>query len=383
MRLTRALSLALAFSTATFSNPLAPAASGPEPARGADIGWLSQLESNGQIFRDSKGTPTNGLDLLKGVGVNSVRLRVWVNPADGWCGKNDVVKMAKRAKDKGFRVMIDFHYSDSWADPGKQNKPAAWSSHNLDQLKADVASHTTEILKALKDSGVTPEWVQVGNETNDGMLWEEGRASKNMAGFAALVLSGSKAVKATFPNAKVIVHISNGYDNTLFRWIFDGLQSNGAQWDVVGMSIYPDTATWRTTETQVLSNMRDMVSHYGKDVMISEIGIEWWDVDSSYALIKKLMADVSALPNNRGLGVFYWEPLAPSGWNGYQKGTLDNSGKLTKALDAFKELMPSSTSPRASIHLAPTRGDAHDAIGRIEPPSPSNRIDLSPTFRSP
>lgn len=333
-----------------------------EPARGADVGWLSQMESSGRTFRDRQGRTGDLLRILRDEGINSIRLRVWVDPKDGWCGKADVVKTAMRAKALGFRIMIDFHYSDSWADPGQQTKPAAWSSHPIEQLKSDVAAHTIDVLKTLRDSGVAPEWVQVGNETNDGMLWEEGRASKNMANFAALVQSGSKAVKSVFPDAKVIVHISNGFDNALFRWIFDGLAKNGVEWDVVAMSLYPEPEDWRARSNQCLANMKDMVSRYGKKVMVTEVGMSWTAADSCYALLKKLQADVASLPNGSGLGVFYWEPQCHNGWNGYQKGAFDNTGKPTRAMDAFRELATSGVIRGPSIPVVSESG--FDALGR-------------------
>lgn len=347
-----------------------------EPARGADVGWLSQMESSGRTFRDRQGKAGDLLQILKGEGINSIRLRVWVDPKDGWCGKADVVKAAMRAKTLGFRIMIDFHYSDSWADPGQQTKPAAWKSHTIEQLKADVAAHTTDVLKTLRDSGVAPEWVQVGNETNDGMLWEEGRASKSMTNFAALIQSGSKAVKSVFPDAKVIVHISNGYDNSLFRWIFDGLKKNGAEWDVVGMSLYPEPDTWRTLEAQCLANMKDMASRYGKPVMITEVGMSWTAADSCYALLKKLQADVASLPNGSGLGVFYWEPQCYNGWNGYQKGAFDNTGKPTRAMDAFRELATSGVIRRPTTSVVSEFGI--DALGRNVRSTRMGRLEVLP-----
>lgn len=340
----------------------APSATPPEHARGADVGWLSQMESSGRTFRDRNGQSGDLLQILKGEGINSIRLRVWVDPKDGWCGKADVVKAAMRARKMGFRLMLDFHYSDSWADPGQQTKPAAWRSHTIDQLKADVAAHTIDVLKTLRDSGAAPEWVQVGNETNDGMLWEEGRASKSMANFAALVQSGSKAVKSVFPDAKVVVHISNGHDNSLFRWIFDGLKKNGAEWDVVGMSLYPEPDTWRNLEAQCAANMKDMASRYGKQVVISEVGMGWSAADSAYALLKKLQSDVASLPNASGLGVFYWEPQCYGGWNGYQKGAFDNTGKPTRAMDAFRELATSGIRIRQTKSVTTESGV--DALGR-------------------
>lgn len=164
------------------------------------------------------------MKLVQSLGVDAVRLRVWVNPQNGWCNQDDLLVKARRAKHLGMRLLIDFHYSDTWADPGQQNKPAAWSTLSFSELKAAVASHTTSVLQLLKDNGIQPEWVQVGNETGNGMLWEDGKASVNMANYAALNNAGYDAVKAILPNSKVIVHLQNGQDNSLFRWLFDGLK---------------------------------------------------------------------------------------------------------------------------------------------------------------
>lgn len=265
--------------------------------------------------------------------------------------------------------------------PASRQKPAAWNSHTIDQLKSDVAAHTTEVLTTLRDSGVAPEWVQVGNETNDGMLWEEGRASKNMANFAALVQSGSRAVKSVFPEAKVIVHISNGFDNSLFRWIFDGLKKNGVEWDVVGMSLYPEPENWRTLSNQCLANMKDMASRYGKQVMVTEVGMSWTAADSCYALLKKLQADVASLPNGSGLGVFYWEPQCYNGWNGYQKGAFDNTGKPTRAMDAFRELATSSVRTRQTTPVVSESGV--DALGRSVRRMGPNRLEALPSSIKP
>jgi arabinogalactan endo-1,4-beta-galactosidase len=206
-------------------------------AKGADISWLTQMESSGRKFYNATGTEMECMALLKSLGMNTVRLRVWVNPSPSWNNKADVVAKALRAKNLGLRIMIDFHYSDSWADPGKQTKPTAWATQDLATLKISIATHTTTVLTELKNNGITPEWVQVGNETNNGMLWPEGKASTSMNSFAQMVNAGYDAVKSVFPSAKVIVHVSNGYDNTLFRWMFDGLNTNGAKYDVIGMSI--------------------------------------------------------------------------------------------------------------------------------------------------
>jgi arabinogalactan endo-1,4-beta-galactosidase len=232
--------------------------------------------------------------------------------------------------------MIDFHYSDWWADPGKQNKPEAWKSLDQAGLLAAIDTHTRQVLTALKNAGVTPTWVQAGNETNDGMLWENGRASKNMAAFSAMVNASYKAIKEVFPSAKVIVHISNGYDNSLFRWMFDGLKANNTNYDVIGMSLYPDPNNWFAANEQTNFNMKDMIARYGKEVMICEVGMPVDQADKCRQFIEDLMKRVKNLPDQKGLGVFYWEPQCHNDWKGYKLGAFDNQGRPTVALDAFK-----------------------------------------------
>ena len=303
-------------------------------AKGADISWLTQMEGAGKIFYNSTGAAQDCFQILKNLGMNSIRLRVWVDPAGGWNNAADVLAKALRAKALGMRIMINFHYSDSWADPGQQNKPAAWVAQDFATLQTSVYNHTFNVLTTLKTNGIVPEWVQVGNETNDGMLWPTGKASLNMANFTALVNKGYDAVKAVDASIKVIVQISNGFDNNLFRWIFDGLKNNGGKWDIIGMSLYPDPANWATLNSQCLSNMNDMVSRYSKTVMICEVGMSWDQAIACNSFLSDLITKVKTLGNN-GLGVFYWEPESYGNWQGYTKGAFDNSGKPTVALNAF------------------------------------------------
>ncbi|RYZ28984.1 MAG: arabinogalactan endo-1,4-beta-galactosidase [Chitinophagaceae bacterium] len=304
-------------------------------AKGADISWITEMEAAGRKFYNSTGTEQDIFLILKNLGMNAIRLRVWVNPSNGWNNKADVIAKASRAKAQGMRIMIDFHYSDSWADPGKQTKPAAWTG-DVVAIKTALATHTTDVLNRLKTAGVTPEWVQVGNETNDGMLWPEGKASTNMAAYAQLIATGYDAVKTVFPNAKVIVHLSNGWDNALFRWSFDGLKSNGGKWDVIGMSLYPSPTDWAAKNNQCLANMNDMVSRYGKEVMIVEVGMSWDQASAANAFISDLIAKTKSVAGNKGLGVLYWEPQAYNNWQGYTLGAFDNSGRPTSALNAFQ-----------------------------------------------
>lgn len=304
-------------------------------AKGADVSWVTQMEASGKKFYDASGTQQECMALLKSLGMNSIRLRVWVNPTDGWCNAQDLLVKAIRAKDLGMRIMIDFHYSDSWADPSKQTKPTAWKDLSFADLKSAVGTHTTDILNLLKTNGITPEWVQVGNETGNGMLWEDGRASTNMANYAQLNNAGYDAVKAVFPTAKVIVHVQNGNDNSLFRWLFDGLKNNGGKWDVIGMSLYPSTTNWTTMNNDCLANMNDMVTRYGKEVLICETGMSWDSPATAKSFLTDLILKTKSIPSNKGLGVFYWEPEAYQ-WQQYSLGAFDDSGKPTIALDAFK-----------------------------------------------
>ena len=309
-------------------------------AKGADVSWVTQMEAGGKKFYNTTGTQMECMALLKSLGMNSIRLRVWVNPTDGWCNKQDLLVKALRANNLGMRIMIDFHYSDSWADPSIQTKPAAWASLSFADLKTAVGTHTTEVLNLLKTNNITPEWVQVGNETGNGMLWDDGKASANMANYAALNNAGYDAVKAVFPNAKVLVHLNNGFDNGLFRWMFDGLKSNGAKWDVIGMSLYPywykTSNDWQNCNIDCLANMNDMVSRYGKEVMICETGMSWDSPVIAKSFLVDLILKTKSVPSNKGLGVFYWEPETSGNWQGYKLGAFDDAGKPTVALDAFK-----------------------------------------------
>lgn len=303
-------------------------------AKGADVSWLTQMEKMNHKFYNAKGREMECMQLLRELGMNSIRLRVWVHPADGWCNQSDLLVKAWRAHQLGMRLLIDFHYSDTWADPGQQTKPAAWANYTLEELKAAVANHTKEVLNTLKANGITPEWVQVGNETGNGMLWDEGKAENNMKNYAELNNAGYDAVKEVFPHSKVIVHLQSGNENELYRWIFDGLKANGGKWDIIGMSLYPQRDTWKQMNTACIANMNDMISRYGSEVMLCEVGMPWDDAETAKSFLTDLMTKSKAIAPC--LGIFYWEPQAYGNWNGYSLGAFDNSGKPTVALDAFK-----------------------------------------------
>lgn len=305
-------------------------------AKGADVSWVSEEESAGYSFYDAAGTKTDPFVLLKNLGANAVRLRVWVNPSGGWCDGADTLYKARRAAAQGQRIMLTFHYSDSWADPGQQTKPAAWKSHTVSQLANDVYGHTQGILQYLKSNGINVEWVQVGNEINSGMLWPEGKASgTNFTNLVKFINSGHDAVKAVYPGAKVVLHLANGHDNALFRWFFDGMKANGAKYDVIGLSHYPTSTNWSTLNGQINTTMKDMVARYGRPVIVAEMGMDWQQAAAAKSMVADLMTKVQALGTGKGLGVFYWEPQAYPGWKGYTWGALNGSGRFTAALDPY------------------------------------------------
>jgi arabinogalactan endo-1,4-beta-galactosidase len=311
-------------------------------AKGADVGWLPQMEATGYKFYDTDGTQKDCLQLLKDRGMNTIRLRVWVNPskdkASGHCSKEETVAMAIRAQKMGMRIMIDFHYSDSWADPSKQNKPLEWKNHTFSELLNDVYFHTNDVLKALKDVGVTPEWVQVGNEIPGGMLWPEG-STDNFSQLAQLLNKGYEATKAIDPKIKVIVHLDEGNNSKKFRWFFDNAKANNVKYDVIGLSYYP---FWIKTDykeniADLANNLNDMAARYDKEVMVVEVGGIDAQEQNTHDMLVAVIKAVKAVPNNKGLGVIYWEPQGAKSWSHYELSAWRSDGKPSMALDAFKE----------------------------------------------
>ena len=310
-------------------------------AKGADVGWLSQMEATGYRFYDADGTEKNGLQLLKDRGMNTIRLRVFVNPSNdrinGHCSKDETVAMAVRAKNLGMRIMIDFHYSDTWADPAHQTKPAAWANHTFSTLLTDVYNHTFEVLTALKTAGVTPEWVQVGNEIPGGMLWPEGNYT-NFGQLAQLLNKGYDATKAIDPTIKVIIHIDQGNNNSRFRWFFDNARTNNVKYDVIGLSYYPYwlNSDYTVTIADLQNNLNDMVTRYNKEVMVVEVGGDYTLVQNTKDMLTATINAVKNVPNQKGLGVIYWEPEGEKTWSGYQLNCWQSNGKPSTALDAFR-----------------------------------------------
>jgi arabinogalactan endo-1,4-beta-galactosidase len=292
---------------------------------GADISSLKKSEDLGGIYKYPDGTQADALQILSDYGLNYARLRVWVDPADGYHDKDRILQMALRLKEYDIKLLVDFHYSDDWADPGKQIKPVAWKEYDFEQLKQALYYHTFDVCSSLVAQGTPPDMIQVGNEINAGMLWPDGDYN-HFDNLAALLKEGHRAVKDCSSTTSVMLHIAEGGDNDLARWWFDNITGRDVPFDVIGISYYP---FWHGTLGQLQTNLNDISSRYNKDVIVVETAYAFTDQNNDFleniassamstpgypftsegqrAMLRDIMAIVRAVPDGRGLGVFYWD----------------------------------------------------------------------------
>ncbi|MBL7720696.1 MAG: glycosyl hydrolase 53 family protein [Chitinophagaceae bacterium] len=292
---------------------------------GADISFLPELEARGMKFSDN-GMEKDAIRILKDHGFNYVRLRVFNDPArdsgyspgKGFCDLENTKKMAKRVKAAGMKLLLDFHYSDYWADPGKQYKPAAWRNLSFEELKKAVYDYTKNVMRQLKEQGTTPDMVQVGNEINHGIIWPEGNVS-NFDGLAQLVNAGTKAVKDIDPSVIMMLHVALGGQNDESVFFIDNMKARGVHFDVIGESYYPK---WHGTLEDLETNLEDLSRRYDKDVIVVEYSHRKEEVN-------KLAFEV---PGGRGKGTCIWEPL--STWERF----FDDKGKSNDLLKLYDEI---------------------------------------------
>ena len=330
---------ALAVSCGGHHDPDDPTPAPGTLVKGADVSWVTEMESKGYKFYSKSGQEKELFALMKELGFDAVRLRVWVSPTGGWNGRDDVVAKAKRAQAQGLKVMVDFHYSDYWADPGKQNVPVAWRGKTATAMASAIKDHTRDVLQALKLAGVDVPWVQVGNEVTSGMLWDSGKVSGTSVGhFVSFFDAGREAVKAVYPDAKVILHLDNGWNLDTLNWFLTLMQAHSLQYDILGLSLYPSYwengayPDWTPKVRQFLTNLPILTSSYGKPVMLVEFGMPASQPDKAKAALQYIFDQ--ARGNDSFLGVFYWEPEAEHDRNGYDYGAF-SGGKPTAALDPF------------------------------------------------
>lgn len=308
---------------------------------GGDLSSITEWESRGIVTYNAEGEVVETTRLMRDLGLNAVRLRVWVNPKDGFCAPDDMLKLALRAKDLGMAIMIDFHYSDWWADPGHQNVPAAWANYSYEQMCEALADHTRTTLQLLRDNDVDVAWVQIGNETTNGFLWpmaklEYGKG-ENMGIYAGLTKAGYEASKSVYPEATVIVHLDSGYDRQLYYDMFDALRAEGCPFDMIGMSVYPFWSKRDQLElsavTDIVDNINAISERYSVPVMIVETGVHLDTPDQGLTFLTRLIYAAATATNGRCPGVFYWAPECCHG--GYRLGAFEND-RPTVVMDAFK-----------------------------------------------
>ena len=330
--------------------------------RGADISWYTEMAADGKHFYNVAGKERTCPVLMKELGVNAIRLRVWVNPENAACHFNntvDVVAKAKAAKEAGMDVMIDFHYSDLWADPSRQQTPEAWKNLDLAALSQQVATHTRTVLQAVVAAGITPKWVQIGNETRNGMLhpmgqlWnEKGDISTGWSNFVNLYNSGYNAAKAVLPQAQVMLHLNTASKAADNRWWLQQFKTKGGKFDAVAFSHYPQVdqegVDPLTVNTQAISYIKEVHNTYKVPVVVAEFGVK---SEANEALATQVTTDfmtkAKALGINVCSGVFYWEPEVWGSWRpqsyttffdnwgAYDMGAFTKDGKPSKVMESF------------------------------------------------
>ena len=292
---------------------------------GADISWLPQLEDRGMTFYDD-GKEIDAIELLKKYGFNYIRLRIFVNPENdkgyapgkGYCGLSYTLDMAKRVKEAGMKLLLDFHYSDYWADPQKQFQPLAWENIGFELLKDSLRSYTTRVLLTLQNQGTLPDMVQIGNEINHGILWPDGHIS-HPDQLAELLKAGVTGVEAVDPDLPVMMHIALGGQNKESVFWLDNMIARGVQFDVIGLSYYP---RWHGTLEDLHRNMLDLLDRYNKPLNVVE-----------YSDFKRTVHNiVFNLPDEMGKGACIWEPL------GMQSRLFNKDGEVTELMKVYREL---------------------------------------------
>ncbi|MFT4258988.1 arabinogalactan endo-beta-1,4-galactanase [Microbacterium sp.] len=363
---------------------------------GGDLGMLHEIETRGGVFKKD-GVADDPVEILADSGMNLARLRLWVDPytASGQAyggGTNDLattIAMAQRAKAEGMGILLDFHLSDWWADPGTQTIPKAWRGLTYAQLKTAVHDYTNDVIDQMRAAGVVPNIVQMGNEISSGVLWDFGRIGNGVSDFTQLAglltagITGVKDAQLTGEKIEIALHLDQGGDNALYRWWFDGVTAKNVPFDIIALSYYP---FWHGTMGQLAYNLNDLSARYGKDVLIVETAYGWTlgdgdglinsfytteeaaggypaTVAGQTAFLRDLRDIVKAVPNNRGRGLIWWEPtwLPVPGANwGSEAGKTDNgdtgilsnpwdnqtlfdwNGEALDTLDVFGETAPTN-----------------------------------------
>jgi arabinogalactan endo-1,4-beta-galactosidase len=316
-----------------------------EYAVGADLSFLKQAEDGGKIFKDN-GEPKPGLVIFKDHGYNWIRLRLFHTPSELPNNLEYTIALAKAAKKLGFHFLLDYHYSDTWADPGKQFTPKAWEGMTHAQLVKAVFEYTKQTIVAFRNAGVLPDMVQIGNEIINGMIWPDGRLPGNWDNFADLVkagIAGVEAGKGEDPRPRIMIHIDRGGDKIRTKGFFDKLNSYHVNYDVIGQSYYP---WWHGSLNDLRENMTFMAKEYKKDIIVVEAAYNWMPAEykkqpgpfpetpeGQKQFLEEVNRVVQETPDGLGKGVFWWEP-AVTGPLG-SRGFFDEKGNALPVITVF------------------------------------------------
>jgi arabinogalactan endo-1,4-beta-galactosidase len=292
-------------------------------AIGADVSFLKQAEDHGTAFKDN-GEAQPGLQILRAHGYNWVRLRLFNNPTILPNNVPYTIALAQAAKQQGFKFLLDFHYSDTWADPGKQYTPEAWKGLSHQELVQALFEYTRDTIASMRQAGVLPDMVQIGNEVINGLLWPDGKLPENWDHFADLLKAGIRGVDAgrgDGPRPRIMIHIDRGGDMIRTKYFFDKLASYNVPFDVIGQSYYP---WWQGSATDLRENMNFMATTYHKDIILVEVAYCWRPTEytkrtgpfpetpqGQKEFLEEVNRIVQETPEHLGKGVFWWEPAVP------------------------------------------------------------------------
>jgi arabinogalactan endo-1,4-beta-galactosidase len=333
---------------------VAGAAGQAAPARqpyfilGADVSYLRDMESKGVVFTDD-GKAEPGLEILHDHGYNWVRLRIMNEPTKLPNTLAYTLAEAKAAKSAGFRLLLDFHYSDDWADPAHNRAPAAWAKLGHQELVNAVFDFTRNTVTAFREQGTMPDMVQIGNEITSGMLWPDGKLPERWPPCAELIIAGvrgAEAGKGELPRPAIMIHIDQGGNEETTRWFFDNLIVNHVPFDVIGQSYYP---WWQGSLNDLKNNLAFMATRYKKPIVVVETAYDWRDgeefkagkppfaqtPEGQAAFLAAVVKTVQQTPSGLGKGVFWWEPFA--------EGTIARRGMFDdrhEALPVLKDFDP-------------------------------------------
>ncbi|HNS19333.1 MAG TPA: glycosyl hydrolase 53 family protein [Sedimentisphaerales bacterium] len=314
-------------------------------AMGADLSFLRQAEQGGTVFQD-EGQAKPGLQIFKDHGYNWIRLRLFHTPTRLPNNLEYTVALARDAKKLGFKFLLNYHYSDTWADPAKQFIPKAWEGKSHEELIHAVYEYTRDTIMAFRDANAMPDMVQIGNEISNGMLWPDGKLPDNWDNLADLLHAGIEGVeegRGDAPHPLIMIHIDKGGDKERTKWFFDRWHSYGINYDVIGQSYYP---WWHGSLLDLRENLIFMANEYKKDIILVEVAYNWRPAEyrrkpapfpetpeGQRQFLDEVHRAVLATPGNRGKGVFWWEPAVQGPLR--SRGFFDDEGNALPVITVF------------------------------------------------